>query len=186
MATGKTAFHWANFGLDFLKAVLRHALSGEPEFDPATLEEYREQIFKILNYGSRALPAAVPEVPLELIPFQLDCPYDLDALTREVEEEMADQLRAISGKKYSAAWTQRPRAGYFGVYHGDTDEIEINCILNSSAVPREAVKYVLYHEMLHRGYWHHDKTFRALEHRYPDYTRWEKFLDSDFANFTLD
>lgn len=31
-----------------------------------------------------------------------------------------------------------------------------------------------------------DKVFRALEHQFPDWTKWNDFLDGTFPRFTID
>lgn len=151
-----------------------------------SLEEYREHIFKILNYNATPDTAKIEEMPLELVPFKMDKPHDLQALYAEVQEEMRDPLGECAQDTGSILWTDKPFKSLFGRYFGQSGNIEINCILNSTAVPREAVKYLLYHEMLHRRYWYHDKVFRTMEHKYPNYTELEKFLDSDFGNFRFD
>ena len=56
-------------------------------------------------------------------------------------------------------------------------DVTINVLLNSSQVPREVVKYVIYHELLHRYYSRHDPIFRKMEHQYPNYVELERFLD---------
>ena len=89
------------------------------------------------------------------------------------------------------SWTDRPYSTYFGVYTwpidpaNGSDSIRINCVLNSKDVPRETVKYVLYHELLHKENHTHNKAFRNLEHQYPDYTAHEKFLAFTFPKFDL-
>lgn len=150
------------------------------------LEEYRERIFKIINYNAAPDTAKIEEMPIELIPFKMDNPYDLSQLYLEVKEEMREHLGGCDEETGSVMWTQKPFKNFFGRFFSESGNIEINCILNSSEVPREAIKYVLYHEMLHRGYWCHDKVFRTLEHKYPAYTEMEKFLDSDFGDFRFD
>ena len=70
-----------------------------------------------------------------------------------------------------------------GFYNDHKDLI--NSVLNSPDVPREVIKYVIYHELLHRDEPRHSKEFRAKEHRYPDWTEHERFLDVTFPKFNL-
>lgn len=65
------------------------------------------------------------------------------------------------------SWTDKPYKTYYGVYYPDNNSIKINSVLNSKNVPVEVIKFVIYHEMLHRDYHKHDKTFRELEQQYP-------------------
>lgn len=151
-----------------------------------SLEDYRERVFKIRNYRAQPDTLKIEELPIELVPFILDNPYDLVKLYTEVKEEMQDHLIGCLEGIGSVVWTDKPYRSFFGRFYGATGNIEMNCILNSSNVPREAVKYVLFHELLHSKYWCHDKTFRSIEHLYPNYTEWEKFLDADFGNFRFE
>ena len=47
------------------------------------------------------------------------------------------------------------------------------------------VKFVIYHELLHRDYPYHDAAFRGEEHKYPQYEEWEHFLYDDMAKFDI-
>lgn len=149
------------------------------------IEEFRKRIFNILNYNEAEFVSPT-EMPVELIPYEMDKPYNLQKLYEEVKLEMAEHLGECVKDTGSVTWTDKPYQKYYGVFHGVTGDIEINCMLNSSKVPVEVVKYVLYHEMLHRKYFYHDKTFRYIEHKYPDYTTYEKFLDHDFGDYKLE
>lgn len=110
--------------------------------------------------------------------------YDLSELVAEVVAEMFDNAY---GELPRICWTDRNYTGYFGMYYyrPQGDFIRINRVLNSNSVKREAVKYIIYHELLHRDNRCHDAAFRALEHRYPDWTEWERFLDFTFPKFDL-
>ena len=85
-------------------------------------------------------------------------------------------------------WTDKAYESYFGVYRywPDHDMIQINTILNSKDIPKRVVKYVIYHELLHRDNHKHDKAFRILEHKYPNWTECERFLDFEFSKFNLE
>ena len=149
-----------------------------------SLEEYRKRIFNILNYNETDIIPPT-EMPIELIPFTMDKPHDLQALYEEVKIEMAEHLGECINDTGKVEWTDKPYKRYYGIFWGNTGDIQINCVLNSSKVPSEVIKYLLYHEMLHRKYFYHDKAFRYLEHKYPNYTSYEKFLDCDFGDYEL-
>lgn len=148
------------------------------------LEEYRKRIFNIINYNEKEFTPPI-EMPIELVPYTIDKPYNLQELYEEVKSEMAEHLGECVNDTGTVTWTDKIYQRYYGVFHGATGDIEINCILNSSKVPVEVVKYLIYHEMLHRKYHYHDKKFRYLEHKYPNYTSHEKFLDYDFGDYKL-
>ena len=148
-----------------------------------SVERYRQAVFNCLNYGMKKPEGfAVKEIPVERIPFKIDKPYNINALYKEVVDEMfSGSYEGIN----SIAWTEKPLYSYFGLCYPDKD-IRINMLLNSSQVPREAVKYVIYHEMLHRDYRGHGKAFRVAEHRYPNYTEWERFLDFKIGEYEFE
>ena len=80
---------------------------------------------------------------------------------------------------------------YFGKYtypidgSEGKDYIKINLVLNSSSVPREVVKYVIYHELLHKNNRTHNAAFREKEHLYPNWTEHERFLENKFPKFNI-
>ena len=146
------------------------------------IENYRQNVFEIMNLGRKPLGNRVEEMPIETIPFTLDKPYKLDQLVHEVLNERFDgHYDGIE----PVTWTDRPMQSYFGVFYFG-GKIMINLILNSSQVPKEVVKYVIYHELLHRDYTYHDKAFRTQEHMYPDYIEHERFLDGHFKKFQFE
>ena len=147
-------------------------------------EEYIMKVCEARIYGNteRIIGQKVEELPLELIPFDRTPFYDLDELVQEVKDEMFggkfDGLGTIT-------WTDKAYRRYYGIHYGDTHKIMINTVLNSKDVPREVVKYIIYHEMLHYNNMSHDSAFRKLEHEYPDYEKWDHFLDSNMLQFDI-
>lgn len=149
-----------------------------------SLAEYRRCIFEYLNDPDGKLKPKMKtvEIPYEKIPFDTTPFYDLDELVREVINEMfGGKYEGIS----SINWTDKPESKYFSVFYYADNHIMINCILNSRDVPKEAVKYVIYHEMLHLQYHNHGKLFREQEHKYPEYCKWDQFLDGTFQDFDI-
>lgn len=105
----------------------------------------------------------------------MDKPYNLDQLLQEVVEQ---QFKGNREGINSIAWTKVPNDEYYGVTKGSSGDIKISCQLNSSQVPRECVKFVIYHECLHaKTYLNHDPHFYDMEGKYPDAKKWNKLLD---------
>lgn len=97
-------------------------------------------------------------------------------------------------RRYFGGRLHRPRLGWstrtwraqFGCFDPALDQIVMNRWLDRASVPRYAVEYVLFHEMLHVkhplraarcGIEAHSLKFRLEEKRYANYDRARKFLD---------
>lgn len=97
-------------------------------------------------------------------------------------------------RRYFSGRLHRPRLGWshriwraqFGCFDPALDQIVMNRWLDQASVPRYAVEYVLFHEMLHVkhplraarcGIEAHSFKFRTEEKRYANYDRARKFLD---------
>ena len=148
-------------------------------------EGYESRVWDFVRYpnGIRPLGMKIAEIPEESLILDRTPCYDLQELTEEVLRDMF----ADFGRVPPIRWTLRPMEAYFGQYSRweDGNQIKINCVLNSQDVPKEVVKYVIYHELLHRDNPTHDKAFRTLEHLYPNWTQCERFLDFTFPKFDL-
>ena len=126
----------------------------------------------------------VEELPEELIPFDRTPCYNLEELVQEVKNEMFGGT--FDGIK-SIEWTDKPYRTYYGL-HSELDgvrTIKINCILNSADVPKEVVKFVIYHELIHRDNMTHNKEFKLIEHEYPNYEVYEHFLNDNMFKFDI-
>ena len=154
------------------------------------IEAYRQRVFDFLLYptGSKPQGCRIEEFPESSMTLDR-CPlYDLQELMKEVVNEM---FEGNYGKTPEITWTNKPYKSYFGLYRypeegtSQRPQILINQLLNSKDVPRETVKYLIYHELLHRDYPNHSPAFRAQEHLYPDWTTHERFLDATFPMFDL-
>ncbi|MDR2180305.1 MAG: DEAD/DEAH box helicase family protein [Synergistaceae bacterium] len=151
------------------------------------LENYRDRVFYIMNHKGQPLGCTVVSLETERLPFVIDGAYDVKQLMGEVIDEL------FTGRNpdiRSIRWTDRPYRSYYGMFYPAKAEdgrfvgdVAINLLLNSSQVPREVVKYVIYHELLHRDYPRHDPKFREMEHKYPNYVEWERFLDYRLPRF---
>lgn len=144
--------------------------------------DFLQEVCNFQKYGSSVLRARVEEMPLELIPFDMTPFYDINELFNEVKNErFQGEFNGIS----SINWTDKPYKTYYGLYDPNDHSVKINSILNSKDVPREAVKFVIYHEMLHRDNPKHNADFRRLEHEYPNYEECEHFLDGKMLEFDI-
>ncbi len=107
--------------------------------------------------------------------------HDLDALYADVRARFLPDATLAPPVGWSATLPTR----LLGRYDPVARRITIAATLDDERVPREAVAYVLYHELLHANRperWCggrrvvHDAAFRAAEHRYPDAATWDAFL----------
>jgi hypothetical protein len=149
------------------------------------LNAYKKRVLDFIHYpnGIKPLGMKIEELPDEVLVLDRTPFYDLEELIAEVVRDMFTDY----GRVPPIRWTLRPMEVYFGQYSkgADRDQIKINSLLNSVDVPRETVKYVIYHELLHRDNMTHDRAFRMLEHQYPNWTQHERFLDYTFPKFDV-
>ncbi len=153
------------------------------------LEQYSKKVKDFINYpdGKVPLGSKIEEILLEDLTLDMTPAYDIKQLMGEVIEQMFD---GSYGEVPEIVWTEKVYRGYYGKYFCAKEArglikpfIRINRILNSKDVPVEVVKYVIYHELLHRDNIKHDKAFRAEERKYPDWTEHERFLDYTFNKY---
>lgn len=103
-------------------------------------------------------------------------------LASEVINEMFNgQYEGISGIR----WTDKPYNTFYGVFYPG-GIVKINKMLDSPEVDREVIKFLIYHEFLHRDYYRHDKSFYIEEHKFPNYTEHNRFLDYKINNYKLE
>lgn len=150
-------------------------------------ESDRDYILKVCEAKldaktKRMIGQKVEELPVERIPFDRTPVYYLDELVQEVKDEMFCGMFNGIG---TITWTDKAYKEYFGIHYKDTHNIMINSVLNSKDVPKDVIKYVIYHEMLHLNNMKHDADFRKLEHRYPNYEEWDHFLDAHMKQFDI-
>lgn len=154
------------------------------------IDEYTQRINDFIRYpkGVKPLGTKIEEMAEEDIPFECDGKHNLSELVSEVIE---NQFNGCYGEVPSVSWTNRFLESYFGKYtypidgSEGKDFIKINLVLNSSSVPREVVKYVIYHELLHKNNRTHNSAFREKEHLYPNWTEHERFLENKFPKFNI-
>ena len=143
------------------------------------IDAYKQRVMAGLSKKDQPIGAKVDELPIEKIPYDMTPYHDLDRLFREVNEEMfGEHVNANS-----VSWTDKCYKSYYGQYFYTSGDIRINKLLNSKDVPEDVIKYLLYHELLHRDYYKHDTVFREREHMYPNYAQWDSFLDGQMKKF---
>lgn len=133
---------------------------------------------------ARAIPAVTPSAPLPPVSSQGHV-WDLAALRDEVNRTFFHGRVdcRISWGRVRPQRRQpqcRGRSIRYGSWDAATRTIRIHPLLDNARVPRDFMRYLVFHEMLHvlvpvegrqgrRIY--HPAGFRALERRYPDYAR---------------
>lgn len=113
--------------------------------------------------------------------------YNLDDCLREVLEMYpglnADGLIRIQ-------WSPKIPRTWYALCQKSKDnkrfQITVNKKLSSPFINREVIKYLIFHELLHKnGYWNHDKDFRMREWQYPRSSEWDSVLDGEL-NYAYD
>ncbi len=107
--------------------------------------------------------------------------YDLEALFEDLNFRFFDGLMA----RPQLGWSRRPSRTLLGHYDPAHHAIVLSSILDRAAVPKLAVEYVLYHEMLHlkhpvdhRGSRRcvHTPEFKLSEKQFPGLAEAKKML----------
>lgn len=180
-------FKEENVGIIDLEDRTRAIYETEPELIHniyGDFENYYGRIIDCLKYkdGIKPINRIFEEIPIELIPFRMEPTYDLQKLTKDVIDEMFDG--AYEGIE-SVTWTGKAMRSYYGMYFPG-GIIRINKLLDSPDVDQEIVKFVIYHELLHKRFWRHDKNFYEKEHMYPEYTEHNRFLNHKIRDFKFE
>jgi hypothetical protein len=122
--------------------------------------------------------------------------YDLKALRDEVNREFfggAVKCRITWGRDGSPR-RRRRRSIRFGSWHAATRTVRVHPALDSESVPREFVRYIVFHEMLHvvvpgekrnGRHYHHTAQFNALERRFPGYPEMKRLASELLARHLL-
>lgn len=109
--------------------------------------------------------------------------HDLDVIFEELNQRFFFGLMA----RPALGWAARPARRHLGHYDPAHSAILISRVFDSPRVPRLALEYVLYHEMLHLKYpvkmkgsrrCVHSAEFQAEERRFPDWRRAEAALNA--------
>lgn len=148
-----------------------------------TFDNFELCIENILAHRTRSELATIK---LEKKPYRiLPNYYDLDELLNEVLIQYP-LLRVDTVEKYG--WSHKIVFGWFGLcneLHG-RHQIHISKMMSSPDMSREAVKYVIFHELLHaNGYWDHDVEFRSREWQYPNSEQLDQELNRLMIDYDL-
>lgn len=117
--------------------------------------------------------------------------YNLEELLDEVLEENIflnkDNLLSIEwSDKVVKSWLALCRR-WTMENEEDIYKIYVNKLMSSPQVDREVIKYLIYHELLHKnGYFKHDDKFRELEWKYPNSEELDGFMDEMVIRYKLD
>jgi predicted metal-dependent hydrolase len=104
---------------------------------------------------------------------------------RELYKELNESYFNDQIEIHKIGWGLRKSRARLGHYDPVHHTITLSPLLDSAAVPRYVVRYIVYHEMLHavfeghasgRARRHHPAEFRRAERSYPDYAKARKFL----------
>lgn len=113
--------------------------------------------------------------------------YDLDELFNEIMEEYP---HLTNTKLNGISWSKKVYKTWLGVCYKYLDgsySIFVNILLSSPNVSREAVKYIIYHELLHaNGLWLHNDEFRDKEWKYPNSVELDGELDGLGLRYEID
>lgn len=152
------------------------------------LEHFRKSIQNAMLMPTAFAPigSSIEEVKKEF--YKLDPePFaeKLDDLLSEVIEQMSDVLDYYF-RRPTIQWSAAPCKGFFAVYYDENNHIMLNSVLDSKSIDREVLKFLIYHECLHQFDTYHNKAFREDEHKYPNYVKYDHFLDYTFLDFDIE
>lgn len=146
---------------------------------------YKHRIVDFMLYPKGVVPIGTRIEEVDKAYYRLSpepFPESLDTLLDEVIAEQRGNL----GEEYrrpTIEWTRHSYKNYYAQYWFATDHIKVNCVLDSVDIPRETMKYLIYHECIHQLIHQHTSEFRELEHRYPDFNEHDHFLSCHFPEF---
>lgn len=113
--------------------------------------------------------------------------YDLDELYSEIIDEYP---KLTNTNLNGISWSKKVYKSWLAICYKLSDgsySIFVNSLLSSPNVSREAVKYLIYHELLHaNGLWNHDDRFRQEEWKYPNSEELDGELDELGLKYNID
>lgn len=153
-----------------------------------SLDEYKKRVTDCLLFPKGIVPIGtrIEEIDKEVFHLSKEPLKDKieDLLTEVIRENSSNFQKNF--ERPEIQWTDRPVGSYYGMFYHDYNLIHINSLLNSESVPREVVKFVIYHECLHQEFVGHPKEFREKERKYVDFQKHEHFLDYILRDFDGD
>jgi hypothetical protein len=143
--------------------------------------------------GERALKAAIAQLPSARPPSQRRFTLVHQGVFFRLDTLLKDEIEAsgLDGDGVRITWGYRcsvrrgQRSIRLGSYRPDHDLIRIHRILDQSSVPEEVVRFIIFHELLHRKHgrlttWtpHHSSAFRSEEKKHVAYDLTQRWLDT--------
>ena len=149
---------------------------------------YKTRIYDCLMFPNGIIPILTKVEEIDKQTFNLSSTPMSDSLYELLTEVINEMSSSFPDdfERPEIYWTEYPVGSYYGVYYHDRNMIYINSLLNSVSVPREVVKFVIYHECLHQEIAGHPKEFRAKEHLYPNFQEHQYFLDYTLKDIQFD
>lgn len=150
-----------------------------------SFEYYKKRVLDCLMFPKGVVPIGTQIEEVDKQVFHLS----KEPLTDNIEDlltEVISEYRSSFKDNFERPeihWTDRPLSSYFGIFYHDYNLIYINSLLNSESVPREVVKFVIYHECLHQEFIGHPKEFREKERTYSNFQEHEHFLHYILRDF---
>lgn len=138
-----------------------------------TLKEYKDP--EIITTDDREEYNIIPDF------------YNLEELYSEIIDEYPQLTNAnLNG----ISWSKKVYKSWFAICYNLSDgsyNIFVNSLLSAPNVSREAIKYLIYHELLHaNGLWNHDDRFRQEEWKYPNSEELDGELDELGLKYNID
>lgn len=146
---------------------------------------YERRIVDFMMYPKGVVPIGTRIEEVERTVYKLDDEPFASSLDTILSEVIAEQTKVL-GKDFKRPiidWTDKTYRSYFAQYDATLNHIKVNMILNSKSVPRDVMKFLVYHECLHQLIHGHGDQFRKLERMYPNVEEHEHFLDYTFSDF---
>lgn len=151
-----------------------------------SVDYYQTRIHDYLLYANGVKPLGTAIETCEKKLYKLrDKPFGdrLEVILDEVMEEYSQYL-LDDFVRPQIYWSKKPVKGRFAEYDTQKDIIIVNSLLDSESVPREVIKYLVYHECLHQEFKDgHPREFRDKEHEYPAFQDLDHYLDYTFRDF---
>lgn len=155
-------------------------------------ELYQEKVVNFMQYPNGVVPLGTVIEETEKEFYHLSPQPIPDSLDKLLDEVIREQIGNL-GENFvrpSVYWTRQDYKSYFATYNyretREKDFIMVNKILNSASVPRDVLKFLLYHECLHQRLAKHNVEFHELEQRYPNFHECDNFLNRTFPDFVKD
>lgn len=153
-----------------------------------SFEYYKKRVLDCMMFPKGIVPVGtqIEEVDKQIFHLSKEPLHEsIEELLTEVIKENSEHFKKDFVRP-EIHWTDRPVGSYYGMFYHDYNMIYINSLLNSESVPKEVVKFVIYHECLHQEFVGHSKEFRDKEHKYKDFQKQEYFLDYILRDFDGD